>query len=207
MTLESQAPRASDLPSSRQLARATLGAAAVAAVILVAAVLPAEYGIDPTGAGRVLGLTAMGEVKRDEAALAAADAAASTRIPVPATSATAPADRADGAAAGAGAQEVRLTLAPNEGTEVKATMRAGDELDYAWSTDGAEVRFELHGEEAGAPADEYTSYEKGASTGERGTFRAPFDGTHGWYWRNRSGAPVTITVKATGTFSSFEQKK
>lgn len=191
-----QGPDAEDLPTTRQLARATALAAAAAAAILVTAVLPAEYGIDPTGAGRVLGLTAMGELKWDEAALPKAGAAE--------TPMTAPAEPVG--AAGTRTEEVRLTLAPNEGTEVKATMRTGEQLDYDWSTDGAEVRFELHGEELGAAADEYTSYEKGASKGETGTFRAPFDGTHGWYWRNRSGRPVAVTVRASGTFQKFERK-
>lgn len=197
-------PSADELPSSRQLIRATALAAVVASAILVAAVLPAEYGIDPTGAGRALGLTAMGELKQEDAALAAVEEAqaASTAAPTPA-----PVVVPAAAAAPAMTREVRLTLAPNEGTEVKATMRAGDAFDYAWLTDGPEVRFELHGEEAGAPGDEFTSYEKGSAASGEGKFQAPFDGTHGWYWRNRSGGPATITVRATGTFSAFEQKK
>lgn len=44
-------------PSIRTLALATLGAALVAALVLVVAVLPAEYGVDPTGLGARLGLT------------------------------------------------------------------------------------------------------------------------------------------------------
>ena len=47
------------LPSSRQLAVTTLAALAVAGVILVTIVLPAEYGIGPLGTGELLGLTAM----------------------------------------------------------------------------------------------------------------------------------------------------
>ncbi|MBA2772168.1 MAG: hypothetical protein H0U34_09205 [Sphingomonas sp.] len=200
------APTAAELPSKRQLNRATLLAAAVASVLLITTVLPAEYGYDPTGAGRVLGLTAMGEMKRDEAATAEADADATaagdtgdlTLDEPPAPSA---------APVGAGNGEVTLTLAPNEGTEVKATMKAGEELEYEWSTGGPRVNFELHGEEIGAPSSEYTSYEKGTSAGESGTFRAPFDGTHGWFWRNRTGSPLTITIKATGAFEKFEQQQ
>lgn len=63
-------------PSARALARSTLLAAVVAALLLVTTVLPAEYGIDPTGIGRVLGLTQMGEIKVRLAKEAAADAAA-----------------------------------------------------------------------------------------------------------------------------------
>ncbi len=51
-------------------------ALAAAGTLLVCVVLPAEYGIDPTGVGRVLGLTQMGEIKTRLAKEAAADAAA-----------------------------------------------------------------------------------------------------------------------------------
>ncbi|HUL82710.1 MAG TPA: transmembrane anchor protein, partial [Gammaproteobacteria bacterium] len=44
-------------PSGKQIARSVVLAIVVAAVLLVTAVLPAEYGIDPTGIGRALGLT------------------------------------------------------------------------------------------------------------------------------------------------------
>ena len=180
-------PGVGELPSLRQLNRATLIAFATASVILVTTVLPAEYGVDPTGAGRMLGLTEMGEAKQAEAAehvpLAAAMAAPAAKPGEPV--------------------EVKLTLAPNEGREVKATMKADDEFDFRWATDGPEVRFELHGEPAGAAGGEYTSYEKGSSTGASGKFRAPFDGTHGWYWKNRNDEPLTITVTATGDFEKF----
>jgi hypothetical protein len=36
----------------------------VAGLLLVIAVLPAEYGVDPSGIGRRLGLTAMGDIKK-----------------------------------------------------------------------------------------------------------------------------------------------
>lgn len=94
------APRP-DLPSARSLARATLVAIAVAAALLLTVVLPAEYGIDPTGAGRVLGLTQMGEIKvrlaREAAEDAAADAAALDAAEAAAAEPAAPGDSAAGA--------------------------------------------------------------------------------------------------------------
>jgi hypothetical protein len=68
-------PKLSELPSPARLLRSTLIAAASAAAILVAVVLPSEYGLDPTGAGRLLGLTKMGEIKTELSAEAAADRA------------------------------------------------------------------------------------------------------------------------------------
>lgn len=201
------APAIDELPSKARLNRATLIAAGVAAVLLVTTILPAEYGVDPTGWGRVMGLTPMGEMKREAAKAADADAEAAPAVETAAADngdltldpeSTSPAPAARGAAG-----RVQLTLAPGQGEEVKATMNAGDEFTYDWSTGGPVIRFELHGEPIPAKGDEFTSFEKGSSAGAKGKFRAPFNGTHGWYWRNNTDAPVTVTVSATGTFQKF----
>src|SRR5215207_3045436 len=78
-------PTRAELPSSAQLVRSTLIASGVAAALLVTVVLPSEYGIDPTGAGRALGLTEMGAIKTQLADEAKADRAAAGAIPTPAT--------------------------------------------------------------------------------------------------------------------------
>jgi hypothetical protein len=71
-------PNRAELPSSAQLLRSTLLAAAIAAGLLVTTILPAEYGIDPTGVGSALGLTQMGEIKTTLAAEKQADEAPAT---------------------------------------------------------------------------------------------------------------------------------
>ena len=53
-----------ELPSSKQLVRSTILALLAAAVLLVSIILPAEYSIDPTGIGRLLGLTQMGKLNK-----------------------------------------------------------------------------------------------------------------------------------------------
>ena len=55
-------PSRAELPTTAQLVRSTIIAIVAAVVILVAIVLPAEYAIDPTGIGRALKLTQMGEI-------------------------------------------------------------------------------------------------------------------------------------------------
>ena len=45
------------------LGRVSLVEVAVAVVLTVTVVLPAEYGVDPTGIGRRIGLTQMGRLK------------------------------------------------------------------------------------------------------------------------------------------------
>ena len=187
-------PGIGELPSLRQLNRATLIALGAAAVILVTTVLPAEYGVDPTGIGNALGLTKMGLTKQ---------AAHADFEPAPATAAAPVAGNHVTTTLPDGSTQIKLVLRPFEGKEVKATMKAGQEFTYQWATDGEKVDFELHGDPEGAVGDEYTSYEKGQSAGANGTFRAPFDGRHGWYWKSNATSNVTITVTAKGNFEKF----
>jgi hypothetical protein len=70
-------PRRADLPTSAQLQRSTWIAGISASAILAFIVLPSEYAVDPTGVGRIFGLTQMGEIKVQLAQEAAQDAAAS----------------------------------------------------------------------------------------------------------------------------------
>ncbi len=55
----SEASNGAAVAPKKDLLRGTAVAACLAAVILAVAVLPAEYGIDPTGAGKLLGLTVL----------------------------------------------------------------------------------------------------------------------------------------------------
>ncbi len=182
-------PTRAELPTTKQLVRSTLIALATAAVILVTAVLPAEYAIDPTGAGRVLGLTQMGEIKMQLAEEAARDAAASAESPtfeIADTSATVEGARTD---------EISVTLQPGEGAEVKLAMREGALVRFEWSVAGGVVNYDLHGDGRGSS----TSYEQGRSMpGDAGELEAAFDGNHGWFWRNRGTQPVTVTLRVVG---------
>jgi hypothetical protein len=62
-------------PSGGALLKATLLAIVVAAIVLVTVVLPAEYGIDPLGTGRALGLDDLYAAKAEVEAEASAPAA------------------------------------------------------------------------------------------------------------------------------------
>jgi hypothetical protein len=73
-------PAKADLPSTARLVRSTIIAAVSALAILVTVVLPSEYGIDPTGFGRLTGLTTMGQIKMQLAEEAAADEALSAAV-------------------------------------------------------------------------------------------------------------------------------
>lgn len=197
-----QRPSLDDLPTSRQLGKATVGAAAAATAILIAVVLPAEYAIDPTGAGRALGLTQMGEVKQQLALEAERDAA-----PASASAATgANTSESKPAQIAERSDITQVTLAPGEGAEVKFTTTEGARVAFEWSVNGGHVNYDTHGDPPNAPKGFYHGYGKGKqSTGERGELVAAFDGKHGWFWRNRSDRAVTVTLRTEGRYSEVRR--
>lgn len=209
----SQMPSLEDLPTSRQLVRSTILAAAAAGTLLVTVILPSEYAIDPTGIGRVLGLTEMGELKMQLADEAAADAArtgikpeagasAVTAPPVVARTNAAVAASTPEAAA-TRTDEISVSLAPGEGAEIKVVAAQGARIAFDWSVTGGHVNYDTH---ADAPGISYHGYGKGQeSTGERGELVAEFDGSHGWFWRNRSGARVTVILRTDGDYSAIKR--
>ena len=180
-----------DLPSLGELRTATVVALVVVVVLIATVVLPAERGIDVTGVGGWLGLTAMGELKM-EARAPVEDS------PTIAVEAQAPFEfRTD---------ELQLSLRPGEGSEIKAVMREGDQLVYSWATDNGELYFDFHGEPTGAASNVFTSFERDTLSVASGEFDAPFDGTHGWYWQNRTDAPITVELKTSGVYQSISRK-
>ncbi len=191
-------PSANELPSLAQLLRSTLAAIFVAAGLLVTVVLPAESAIDPTGIGRLLGLTQMGEVKialaREAETAPHADLGEPADAPATAATPEAPAAVA--------VREVTVTLAPDEAAEIKVDMLAGRTIAFEWETDGPRVNFDLHGD---APGIDYHRYTRGSDVRVAGELEAAFDGAHGWFWRNRSGQTVNIVLRVRGDFTDVRR--
>jgi hypothetical protein len=192
VTSADRTPPSVDLPSAAQLVRATALAAVVAAALLLVAVLPAEYGIDPTGIGAALGLYR---------------APAAEAEPLPESSVggeTAPATGAGSlftSPAPYRTDEMSITLAPGEGAEIKAQMAAGERLVYSWTATGNGVDVDMHGEAADKIGGD-RSYQTGEfQTAGNGAFEAPMAGNHGWFWQNLNDDPVTVTVKTAGFYT------
>jgi hypothetical protein len=211
-------PTVNELPSTRKLVRSTVIALLTALALLITVVMPSEYAVDPTGVGRALGLTQMGEMKIILAQEALADAAppkpaAAVSVPAPApqltqaqpvvepaaqpTTAPAPAPKSN---------QMSVTLKPGEGKEIKLEMLKGKAVSYEWTAAGGPVNYDTHGEPYNGEKGYFHSYSKGREAkGDKGEFTALFDGTHGWFWRNRSNNDVTISLKSTGDYLSVKQ--
>jgi hypothetical protein len=170
------------LPSNRSLVKASLVALGIASALLVVAILPAEYGIDPTGLGKRLGLTALHAT--DAKAAAARGPLQKSATPYRTNSLT-------------------VQLAPHQGTEIKAVMEQGQSFVFQWKSEGGPVHFDMHGEPPNAKGS-FTSFWIGESQASAsGTFEAPFKGVHGWYWENRGDTPVTIHLKTSGFYETL----
>lgn len=124
-------PKRAELPTTKQLFRSTLIALVTAIVLLVAVILPAEYAIDPTGAGKVLGLTKMGEIKEQLAQEAAEDLAKSNKVAIALSVENKPFDVVKTVPVIATPtvtepvwrDKIMLTLKPGQGAEVKLVMQ------------------------------------------------------------------------------------
>jgi len=169
----------------------------VAGLLLVIAVLPAEYGVDPLGIGRKLGLTAMSDVQKGLDAFQATRAAGASGAPT-----IAPQERPYQH------ETVEFKLGPRDSIEYKYRLDKGEALLYSWKATGP-VNYELHAEPDGAPRGYAESFDKKDSKdGASGTLTAPFSGIHGWFWENQSDKDVTVTLSAAGFYNmSHEFRK
>ena len=201
-------------PSIPRLLKATAIAVIIACVVLVTTVLPAEYGIDPTGIGAKLGLN-----KISEAAAAKELTPSLGNEPIAEKQPVAVSNSSNEEKLDAVGQPVKpiddkvvtkhegdfrtetmtVTIAPNKGAEIKTKMKAGDSFVFYWQATGGQVASDMHGDKLNAAEGEYTSYWIATPRASAsGSFTAAFEGKHGWYWLNRSDKPVTLTVKVSG---------
>lgn len=212
-------PTRAELPSNRQLLKSTAIALVAAAILLITVILPSEYAIDPTGVGRMLGLTQMGEVKQQLAEEAELDAQRSAIVTTPIETVPETVDPGANAesiateAATAVAEneppankwtdEVRLQLNPGEAAEIKLVMQSGAVVEFEWIAEPGHLNSALHGD---GTAGETVTYRNGrAEPGHSDRLTAAFDGTHGWFWRNRSDETVTMTLRVRGGYSEVKR--
>lgn len=168
--------------TSGTLLKYTVFSIVFAAITLITVILPAEYNIDPTGVGSQLGLTVFSK-------------AAATSSPVEPVKST------------KGLKETIDVIVPaGRGVEYKFTMEQYQKLNYEWKTDGAALYFDLHGEPKGDTTGYFESYAIATLAKMKGSFTAPFAGSHGWYWKNTSDVAVTVQLVVEGEYLAHALK-
>ncbi|MFT4862450.1 MAG: hypothetical protein ACI95C_001671 [Pseudohongiellaceae bacterium] len=157
--------------SPKTILLATLGALVVAIVVLVGAILPAEFGIDPLRIGQVTGLNVLanGENPFEEQLVV---------------------HRED---------SVEFVLEAFQSVEYKYLMDIDSSMVFSWIADG-EVYYDMHAEPAGLGEEYAESYEQGNADRRMGSFHAPFTGIHGWFWENRTLDTVVVRLYSAGFY-------
>jgi hypothetical protein len=171
------------LPSLRHLALASSCALLGAGAIFLAAILPAEFGVDPLGTGAALGIVGMSTAPMIDGASAP------------------PPDAAPVQAAAFRFDRAEFVLGPYEFIEYKYDLGQGANLLFSWES-SAPLIHDFHGQRGGDAKGAEQSYDKSTKQRAQGSLVAPFDGIHGWYWENPGGARITIKVASAGHFTT-----
>jgi len=210
---EYQAPASG--PSRRVLQRSVLLTLVGAAIVTVLFVLPAEFGVDPTGFGASIGLTRLAGAAAPD--IDTAPRRIEGRYPDP------PPDGAfdyfDPETLGEPYSRPRdtpfrsetmvIALDEFEQVEVKAVMNRGDAVLYSWKLlEGETVYTDFHADPHDIdryPAGYFVRYHESESGAGSGSLVAPFTGNHGWYWLNIEEHPVRIELTVHGYYDSIAE--
>jgi len=97
-------------------------------------------------------------------------------------------------------QSLTVTIPGRGEKEFKLVVAKGESFEYRWQSD-AELYYDLHGEPAEDSSGMFQSYQADSRSEAQGAVTAPFDGTHGWYWKNSTNQSVTITLQLRGNYT------
>ena len=103
------------------------------------------------------------------------------------------------------ADTIAIVIPARGSKEYKLEVGQGSAFEYTWNTDGGELFYDFHGEPAGDTTGYFKSYEKNTASAASGTLTASFDGTHGWYWKNKSSSPVSIELNLKGSYQRVDE--
>ena len=180
--------------SNKSLLLSTLAALFMAIILYFFIILPAEFNIDPSGIGKRLGLTKLSEntvtnTSSEFEKSAANDAHQLIQLP----------HRED---------EINITIPAGKGIEYKFTLNQYGRLKYDWkTTDQSKLYFDFHGEPKGDKTGFFESYTIATAKQMNGTMTMPFDGVHGWYWKNSTDSDIVVNLITTGQYSVKGLKK
>lgn len=202
-------------PSRKSLLKSVFWTFVGAAIVTVVFVLPAEYGVDPTGLGDRMGLTRL-------SAAAAPDVDYEPRVVEGTYPTVSPEEEFDyfepetlgepfSRTQDAEFKTVSMTvdLAEFEQVEVKAVMNQGDAIVYSWKlVEGETVYSDFHADPIEVdqfPEMYFIRYHESEEAEAAGSLVAPFTGNHGWYWLNIEENPVSIELEVRGYFENLEE--
>ncbi len=182
------------MPKGRLIA-AVLGALALAALIVLGAILPAEFDRDPLGLGRLSGLSRLWAPDEKAVDPKGGGVARAREYDTPFRSDVVEIPLGDFMA---GADRSEL--------EYKVRMRKDATLIYSWEVVGAagprDFHFDQHGHTTPKAGEAMTvaTYRQAFGLKQQGALTAPFDGIQGWQFSNSSERPVVVRLRLAGFY-------
>lgn len=185
------------IQSTRTLIKASVVAVFVAGLALVTIILPAEYNIDLTGIGESIGLTKLAPT------IVNAPVEASVNTALVATNRTKAVTSEDDQLQKLTyrSDNVVIKIAAGQGLEYKFYLLKHGKIKYHWKAEGGKLHFDFHGEPKGDTSGYFESFALSTAGEMEGSLTTPFEGSHGWYWRNDSQNQIIITLNTQGSYS------
>ncbi len=172
------------------------GGLVAGALIVLGAIMPAEYNVDPLGIGKLSGVSRLWAP--DEKTWEAGSGVA------PANSGAGPIQRTTYAIP-LGASDW-----PEAALEIKVAMKPGQSYLYTWTVEASPgstadlqpIEFDFHGHTLAPDGAAMTvaEYRKDKALSDSGSLSAPFEGIHGWYFKNTNADPVTVRLTVEGFY-------
>ena len=98
---------------------------------------------------------------------------------------------------------VQVPVPAGNGIEYKVNMLKHGKMKYEWTTNIGTVYFDFHGEvkqAKEAKAVYFESYTIAYANNMVGTFLSPYEGKHGWFFRNNGNTDVIVTLRLKGQY-------
>lgn len=208
---ENNSTQETEAPPATNLLKATIATIIGAIILLVLVVLPAEYGVDPTGFGDLTGLSDLAE--DPYVTLELTDNIGGNEIireveiplfgdPVPLPNPAVFQDQTEEAQS----MSMTIELGSFEQTEIKTVLDEGKVIIYSWEVAGdQDVYFDFHGHEESFGPEFFVRYKERQEglNKSSGSLTAPFYGEHGWLFFNINEEPITITLNVTGYYNEI----
>jgi len=195
--------------TTKQLFKSVLLAIIIGIVVFLVAVLPATYGKDPLGTGKLFGFSRLyndtntqQSIVQKHLKIEKLGSDSSVQKPIEAN------DSASDSQDIKRTDTIKITVPAKKGIEYKFKAKKYASIKYEWFTTNKEIVYlDFHGEvkQDNPPKDVfYESYTLAYSNNMTGTFTAPFNGKHGWYFRNEYDEDIQLFIVLKGEYELFK---
>lgn len=195
--------------TKKQLLKSVVIAMIIGILVFVIAILPATYGKDPLGTGKLFGFSKLFVNETNtktihQKHLKIDKLGSDANVPKPIEANNPPSEnqfskRTD---------TIKVIIPAKKGIEYKFKAKKYAQVKYEWFTTNKEtVYLDFHGEvkQDNPPKNVfYESYLLAYSNNMAGTFTTPFNGKHGWYYRNEFDEDIHVFIILDGEYELFD---